>query len=364
MRQKVLILIVCLAGATTGGSAQELDALHIDRGSIYLQPTQEVIELVGTLIPGVPSWFLSGSASFSEGTVTNAQLSGPGFPQGIPMEMEVSDDGLEYHFETGFMTEEDLRIFSPAGEHNFTGHGSSIGPFTETVSMGDLAPLSPKRITNLEALRSIDPTQPFVIEWEPFIDQGDLMAFIEVDINMTWEWGGEEIWESPEEEGSFGLDPASTSVEVPAGVLDGHGKETFEVVVLFTRIDDLVMETVFGSGLKGYVTATNTIAQIRLQQPEGHVDLEPTAWLEDDCFGWLYGFTPDWGYSYDLGYVWVGQTPGYLYQYPMGWLAYSSGTMRTGCWLYSNTAGWMHTHEGHGGWYQTLDGSWNNMINP
>jgi hypothetical protein len=364
MRQKAWILFLCLTGVTTGGLAQELDAFHIDRGSIYLQPTPDMIELVGTLVQGAPSWFFSGGASFSEGTVAGAWLAGPGFPQGFPMEAEFSDDGLDYKFETTFMTEEELRVFAPEGIYTFTGHGSGIGPFTETVFMDVFAPLSPKRITNLAALQAIDPALPFVIEWEPFTDQGEVMAVIEVDIMAHWDWGSQEIWESPEEEGSFGLDPASTSVEVPAGVLAGHGLASFEVVVLFTRIDDLVMETVFGSGLKGYVTVTHTIAQIHLQAPEGHVELEPTAWLEDECFGWLYGFSPEWGYSYDLGYVWVGQTPGYLYQYPMGWLAYGGGTMKTGCWLYSPAAGWMFTLEGYGGWYQSLDGSWHNMINP
>ena len=86
------------------------------------------------------------------------------------------------------------------------------------------------------------------------------------------------------------------------------------------------METVFGSGIKGYVTGVETSAYIHLQQPEGRVVLLPMTWQEDACFGWLYGISPEWGYSYDLGYVWLGQTPNYIYQYPMGWLAYGGGS--------------------------------------
>ena len=362
MRKRAWILLIGLAGLCMEGMAQELSALHIDRGSVYLQPSQDVIELVGTLVPGEPSWYFGCGLSLESGTLSNPRVAGPGFPQGFPMEYFHGDEGVEYDFETSFLEEADIRTFSPAGEYAFTGSGSVIGPFTETITMGELSPLSPKRITNLDALQSIDPAQPFVIEWEPFTDAGDGMAFIEVDIIATSDWGKDEIWESPEEEGSFGLDPSATSVEVPAGVLAGREQQSFEVVIFFARIEDLVMETVFGSGLKGYVTGVETNAYIRLQQPEGHVELQPMAWQEDACFGWLYGLSPEWGYSYDLGYVWFGQTPNYLFQYPMGWLAYAGGSMQNGCWLHSNAAGWMFTVQGYGGWYQSPDGSWHNMM--
>lgn len=364
MGKRGWVLVICLSGFCIRGTGQELSALHIDRGSLYQQLSPEVIELVGTLIPGEPSWYFQCGASLESGSINNARIAGPGFPQGFPMEYYMGEEGIEYDYETSFLNEADLRAFSPAGEYAFTGSGSGIGPFTETITLGELTPLAPKRITNFDALQSIDPAQPFVIEWEPFSDAGDGMAFIEVDIIMTTEWGTDEIWESPEEEGSFGLDPAATSVEVPAGVLSGWEEQSFEVVVFFARIEDLVMGTVFGGGIKGYVTGVETTAHIRLQQPEGRVVLLPMIWQEDACFGWLYGISPEWGYSYDLGFVWLGQTPNYIYQYPMGWLAHGGGTMRNGCWFHAPLYNWIFTVQGYGGWYQSLDGSWHHMLGP
>ena len=363
MRKRAVLLFVCLMGMTAEGFAQTLEALHMDRGCIYYQPTADVIAPIGTLIDGVPSWFFSAGATFSSGSVDNPRLAGPAFPGGYPMETYYYE-GVEYDFEMPFNTEAELKAFAPAGDYVFSGTGSGIGAFTETVTMAGYAPVVPKRITNLDSLQSIDPEAPFTIEWEPFSDIGENMGFIEVDIMATFDWGWEEVWESPEDEGSFGLDTSSTFVEVPAGALAGIAKRTFEVAVTFTRIDSFIPETVFGSGLKAYVTSSETIARIKLAPPQGHVDLEPQSWCDDDCYGWMYGVTGEWGYSHDLGYIWVGYTPGYLYQNKLGWLALGGGTMKTGCWFFCYGFGWMYTHEGLGGWYATLDGSWYNMIDP
>ncbi len=361
MRQKQCALFVFLLVACLDGHAQVLEALHIHRGCIYYQASAGTIVPVGTWIDGVPSWHFSIGANFSSGTVNNPRIAGPSFPDGYAMDAHV-EEGVEYDFEISFFTETELLSFSPPGSYVFTGTGSVIGPFAETTEMGAYTPVAPKRITNFEALQAINPSQPFLIEWEPFTDVGDEMGFIEVDIFSIWPWGVDEFWESPEEEGSFGLNPTSTSVEVPAGVIGSDGNTLYEVVVYFTRIEDLVEETVFGSGLKAYVTSAETVASISMAPPEGHVDLLPFEWFEDASFGWFYGLSFDWGYSEDLGFVWVACTPGYVYTLSLGWIAHVGGTMKEGCWFYSPSVGYFYTREGLNGWYAVADGTWYKMI--
>ena len=362
MRQRTCFLLICLMGVSVKGYAQEMAALHIDRGSIYYQPSEDIIVPIGAVAVGEPSWFFSVGAAFSEGSVTNPRISGPSFSGGYPMEAYVWE-GIEYDFEMTFHAEEELVAFAPAGDYVFSGSGSSIGTFTETITMGTYEALEPKRILNLAPLQGIDPDYPFAIEWESFADAGE-MGFIEVDIYASSDWGWDIIWESPEDEGSFGLDTETTSIEVPAGTLDGHGRRNFEVVVCFTRIDSFGESSVFAGGIKAYVTSTQTVAKIRLKPPQGYVSLTPDDWCEDDCYGWMFGVTNECGYSHDLGYLWIGYTPGYIYQYYLGWLAYGGGTMKTGCWFYSHAMGWTYTHEGLGGWFITMDGHWHSAMGP
>jgi len=363
MRQKSFGLFVFFLLVVTNGNAQELESLHTHRGCIFYQASADTIVPIGEWFDGVPSWNFSIGANFLSGTVDNPRISGPSFPTGYPMEAYVYE-GVEYDFEMDFNSEAGLVAFSPAGSYVFSGTGSSIGPFTETIEMAAYSPLMPKRITNFQELQAIDPGQPFLIEWESFTDLGEKLGFIEVDILSIWPWGYDEIWESPEEDGSFGLDPESTSVQVPAGVIGSDGNTVYEVVVIFTRIEDFTEETVFGSGLKAYVTDCATAAGILMAQIEGHVDLVPLQWLEDGSFGWLYGLSTDWGYSSDLGFVWVGHTPRFIFQSSLGWIVHVAGSMKDGCWFYSPASGFFYTREGFGGWYCTEDSNWHRMMIP
>ena len=89
---------------------------------------------------------------------------------------------------------------------------------------------------------------------------------------------------------------------------------------------------------------------------DGEIDaggLTPNDWNLTEI-GWVYGYTPEWGYSLWMGYVYMAESP-WLYQITFGWHYLSGSTPGEGFttfWLYSADKGWSYVDDRNGGWYQ------------
>jgi hypothetical protein len=87
--------------------------------------------------------------------------------------------------------------------------------------------------------------------------------------------------------------------------------------------------------------------------------------------GWVYGYTPLWGYSVFMGNVYFGDLP-WIYQVPFGYLYLANAATvpaaggGTTYWFYSATLGWVYASDAEGGWFRNESSgwSWNNFLNP
>lgn len=75
-------------------------------------------------------------------------------------------------------------------------------------------------------------------------------------------------------------------------------------------------------------------------------------WLRLD-FSWVYGYTPEWGVSTYMGYVFVGYLP-WVYQVDLGMLYYFSSAGNNH-YFWSPSRGWLLINEGFGGYYYQYD---------
>ena len=84
--------------------------------------------------------------------------------------------------------------------------------------------------------------------------------------------------------------------------------------------------------------------------------------------GWVFGYTPEWGYSTFMGFVYMGYLP-WIYQVPFGYMALVQATPSgsgTIFWFYSPTMGWVFADDTFGGFFQSENADWayNNFLNP
>jgi len=75
-------------------------------------------------------------------------------------------------------------------------------------------------------------------------------------------------------------------------------------------------------------------------------------WTKLD-FSWVYGYTPDWGVSTYMGFVYVAALP-WVFQVDLDWLYYHS-SVGANHYFWSPTLGWLLINEGFGGFYYRYD---------
>jgi hypothetical protein len=81
--------------------------------------------------------------------------------------------------------------------------------------------------------------------------------------------------------------------------------------------------------------------------------LTPNDWNLTEI-GWVYGYTPEWGYSLWMGFVYMANLP-YIYQIDFGWFYLSTADPIAGgttFWFYSQTLGWVFVNDTFGGFFQ------------
>jgi hypothetical protein len=377
MKAKILRLLVAVGGlAGSGLYAQEVGLLMVERSHVLFQdgenssvPAEQEPDV------GLRNFYFMAGAELDEGTINPFTISGPG---GTPVEnipYEGPDDG--YNLEEEFSTELELMDATPAGNYTFNGTGSSIGAFSESLYLASYSKLTRRLVTNYTELQSFDPAQPVTINWEPFVEgQGANGGVILVDIFRVMESGDkEDMWSSDEvtPPDAFGLDPSSTSVEVPAGVLTGSPIGTYEVAILFIRIEH--MEEL-SAPLEGtlLVSITSMELYLRIKEetepnyPYHRLVLTPGAWLTTNKQIDIYGYDEDWGYSRAFGLIFVPWTPHWFYQSNYGWMTLGgfAGNFPTGMWLYSELLGFIYVKEswGEGVYWSDQAKAHFNMIDP
>ncbi|HSH09419.1 MAG TPA: hypothetical protein VK995_03470, partial [Oceanipulchritudo sp.] len=243
------------------------------------------------------------------GPVATAALHGSPFPSGRPL-YKFEGDPYEFQYKTGFSTMDEMVQFLPPETYSFKWTTVSGSTLNEPLDLPAFEPLEPRKLINYDALQNIKPQQPVVIQWEPMSGLDGKDGFIEVEIIYTDEWS-HFLWSSEDlvEEG-FGLDPTTTSVEVPAGTFIGSPDGRYQILISFARIEYLVANDTNPAGLKGVATTTMTRATLKTQ-PEvpGHIILPAGDWLYCELLGAVFGCTMEWGYSNELGWVFLGYTP-------------------------------------------------------
>lgn len=355
----LVFCLIALPGLSLRAQS-DIQVLLLERGSQFGQTSSESIAPLSQLDSDESDWFFFAGAVLGGRSVDDLRISGGTSPEGENLWI-ADEDPLEYELDVGIDTLAELNAGAPPGTYTFSGNLEGFGPFTENIQLPAFNPLSPKRITNLDALQNLDPRQPFTLTWEPFTDLGGKEGLILVSI-AQWENNQEHIYyESSDTPGYFGLNPALTSLEIPANVLTGNPDIPYTVSLYFARIESLVDQTSIDEVFKGVLSSTETLAFIYAAPSSV---LVVNDWVQLDDLGWVYGVSADWGYSLDLGYVWMVYYPGALYQSNLGWMIPVSGTMKQGFWFFTWPDNWFYTQEGLRGWYSDLGDNWSNMINP
>ncbi|HSH09497.1 MAG TPA: hypothetical protein VK995_03865 [Oceanipulchritudo sp.] len=86
--------------------------------------------------------------------------------------------------------------------------------------------------------------------------------------------------------------------------------------------------------------------------------------------GWVYGYTPEWGYSLFMGFVYMDLP--WIYQIYHGWNYLSSSFPLTpqglGFFMYNVNDSWIYTQDNYGGFYWLIGTSnpavWKDFLNP
>jgi hypothetical protein len=101
----------------------------------------------------------------------------------------------------------------------------------------------------------------------------------------------------------------------------------------------------------GFALDWGPVAEVSVA--EGSAGLTPNQWNLTDL-GWVYGYTPEWGYSIFMGTVYMANLP-YVYQVDFGWFYMSAAIPISGgttYWFYSSSLGWVFVNDTYGGFFQ------------
>ncbi len=296
------------------------------------------------------SYYFMVGAELESGSISNFRIAGPPEPLGEPIPYDAEDQA--YELEQSYSSESELSNEITAGTYTFSGTGNTVGYFSENVYIPTYSPLSNLLITNYSELQSFDPAQPLTIEWEPFTEwETAAGGVIFVEISYDTGMGDQFVWDSEglPSTNPFGLDPDTTSVEVPAGTLTGSPDGKYFVGMGFIRIDS--MEYLGSSSpiegtLLASITGLEMLTQIQAR-PSYHQDrlyLSPGSWIQDPRLGDVYGYDDDWGYSKGFGLVHVAWTPHWFWQERLGWLSVIAGDYATGMWIFAKDHGMIYVH--------------------
>src|SRR5260221_3884154 len=111
----------------------------------------------------------------------------------------------------GFMTNETaLETNFPPGNYTFTVHATGSNETKVVAFPSSLAQPSAPHLANLLAAQTVDSTQPFTLQWDPFAG-GTATDYIAAGLGTTWQ--------SPSIGSSNALNGTATSVTIPAGTL-------------------------------------------------------------------------------------------------------------------------------------------------
>ena len=369
MNKLKLLTVILLNLTTLYVHGQNLEVLYFERNEALFQNGPS------SLIPVTQQFTESDWYDFSvfagisllDASATSATLTPAG--GGGPLTL-VPWDSTDYELEVGFNSRADMVNTVINGTYTYSGTlfptGNQVGiPFTETLDVDTYVPVAPKRLTNYAELQAFDPAQPLTISWQPFSDLNGKDGFIEVSVGF---WDGlsyHDIWMSEPAEGSFGLDPSTTSVQVPAGVITGSPFNYYDVNILFIRIESMDTPTTpaFAEGVKAVVSSFELAAgmQADLDAIPPRTYLQVGTWQDYPGLGNIFGYSIDWGYSPHLGFVNVSRTPTWVYQNNVGYLALFFGNNADHVWAYGPGVDWIYIiGEGQ---YADKDGNLYNMIN-
>ncbi|NBD38597.1 MAG: hypothetical protein GVY10_08520 [Verrucomicrobia bacterium] len=346
-----------------------LGLLYVTRGESWFQQGKASWTRASGVLPSVANWTLSAGGSFEEAPLTDFRLFGPGYPGGIVIP-RFEEDPYDYELDIEFSSEAAFISKTGAGNYSLKGEGPQSGVWEESLVLPPYDPLVPKGVSNFEDLQDIDPRWPVTLELLPFNDLKGREGFLEIEVYYQSAHGEQTVWSSESEEDNgedLGLPVDTASVTIPAHSLTGNPAGIYEVCFSHIRIESLEEVEGFDSGQKGVATLVDTLLHLHATDPNqipGFLHLPVNDWHHGDQLGWIYGITPQWGYSHDLGWMYVAFTPRFVYQSEIGWMMPLAGTCESGLWFYTPTLGYAFTSSDMGGWYQSLSEGYGRFLGP
>jgi hypothetical protein len=125
------------------------------------------------------------------------------------------------------------------------------------------------------------------------------------------------------------------------------------------------------TGAPTYVdnVAVDTAGQnLTTPESQGGTGLKVNDWNLTDI-GWVYGYSPNWGYSIFMGYVYMQGN--WMYQASYGWMYfYGSFALEgggLGIYFYDSDEGFIYTQDNYGGFFWIIGTNpavWKNFLNP
>jgi hypothetical protein len=191
--------------STAGGSGTNaLTAFVIERASLYdqtsiAQPLPDPVE---------PYVFIASTSLASNQTANNVTLT---LPNAAVSNLDQNPTALEdWNFGTFSTNASVLDANFPPGTYTFTLNASATNQTVEVNFPASLSQPDSPHVTNFAALQSVDPTQPFTLQWDEFA--GGTGADYIIATVAT-------VWQSPNPGSSNALSGTATSVTIPAGTL-------------------------------------------------------------------------------------------------------------------------------------------------
>lgn len=206
------------ASISGGAGTNAVTTFVIERASIYdqtsiAQPAPD---------PTEPFVFIASTSLASNQTANSVMLT---LPNAAVSNLEQNPTAPEdWNFGNFSTNASVLDTNFPPGVYTFTVNEGASNQTAEVDFPSSLSQPDAPHVDNFVALQSVDPTQPFTLQWDEFVG-GTSMDYIVVTVAT--------VWQTPNPGSSNALTGTATSVTIPAGIL-ARG-ETYTASVGFSQ---------------------------------------------------------------------------------------------------------------------------------
>lgn len=160
--------------------------------------------------------------------------------------------------------------------------------------------------------------------------------------------------------------------ESGAAVVPAEPAAVFDLQTAYAEFSHLILGAALANygGLKVDNIHQSFGTNLSTPAASGQPGLAVGEWNFTDI-GWVYGYTPEWGYSLFMDFVYMGESP-WIYAINSGW-TYLAGSFELaggglGFYMYNEADGWIYSQDNYGGFYWVIGTSdpevWKNFLTP